>query len=90
MSATSESTTVAEKPRKPAPRQPRAAQRAAPARPILSKADALSVLRTALTDCQRAGIVLALAPNPAGSLLLLREIDLVEGVFVLRDGNAPK
>jgi hypothetical protein len=87
MSAISESTTVAEKPRKPA--APRRTQQR-PARPILSKADALSVLRTALTDCQRAGIVLALAPNQAGSLLLLREIDLRDGVFVLRDQNEVK
>lgn len=58
--------------------------------PPLSKQDALSVLRTALAECQRAGIIVALNPLSAGSLLLLRDIDLVNGVFVLRDTNATK
>ncbi len=48
------------------------------------------MLRTALAECQRSGIVVALNPLAAGSLLLLRDIDLVNGVFVLRDTNATK
>lgn len=58
--------------------------------PPLAKADALEILRTALVECQRAGIVLAQAPNPRGALLLLSDIDLVNGVFISRDQNAPK
>ena len=55
--------------------------------PRLAKNDALSILRTAIVECQRSGIVVALAANQAGSLLLLRDIDLIDGVFISRDTN---
>ncbi len=48
------------------------------------------MLRTALAECQNSGITVALVPLSAGSLLLLRDIDLIGDVFVLRDTNATK